>query len=267
MRIGLRHPVGLGPSQGHADRRGAPQPDAEHDRHADSSRDGDALAFDHLRRLEPARQHDAVERGYRGDGAIRRRVTCRRRRNRERGGKGRHQQRRQPPEPHPGARDHAHDRQQHDPRPVVGGDRSESSGHADCRGQVQHPAGAADLGSNDAEQQPGDHRPGAEFPEEQVKHHHGQDNKHQCSAENVNHPPCAGRLAWDACRVHVICCLGHGCLSSLSACLAFRAAHLRARRSSIRLSVVRRRGAGRESRPRRAAARRVHTGLAILFAL
>src|SRR5262245_13930047 len=50
----LRNPVGLGPSQGHADRPGAAECDAEHDRHAHSNREGDALALDHLGSLETA---------------------------------------------------------------------------------------------------------------------------------------------------------------------------------------------------------------------
>src|SRR5215472_6529092 len=88
----LRNPVGLGPSQGHADRPGATEREAEHDRHADGNREGDALAFDHLGSLETARQHDAIERGYGGNGTVGRCVFRRRRRNRKRRGEGKHQQ-------------------------------------------------------------------------------------------------------------------------------------------------------------------------------
>jgi hypothetical protein len=72
---------------------------------------------------------------------------------------------------------------------VVCGDRCESSGYSDCRGEIKHPASAAELGSNDAEQKPDDHRPGAEVPEEHVKQRQGQDNSHQRGHENMNHPP------------------------------------------------------------------------------
>lgn len=65
----------------------------------------------------------------------------------------------------------------------------ESPGYPDRRGEIQHPAGAAELGPDNADHQPDDHRSGAEFPQERVKHHHGQDNTHQRSAENMNHPP------------------------------------------------------------------------------
>src|SRR5262249_23730170 len=79
-------------------------------------------------------------------------------------------------------------RQQHHPRPVVGADRPESRDYPDRRGKIQHPASAAELGPDHAGHKPDDHRPGAEVPQEQVKHHHGQDNTHQSGTENMNHP-------------------------------------------------------------------------------
>jgi hypothetical protein len=94
-----------------------------------------------------------------------------------------------PPEPHPGASYDGQDRQQSYPPPVVCGERPESCGHSDPGGEIQHPAGAADLGSENAEQKPDDHCVGAELPDECVNQHHRQDNSHKYSTENVNHPP------------------------------------------------------------------------------
>ena len=36
-----------------------------------------------------------------------------------------------------------------------------------------------------------------------MQQHHRQDNTHQRGAENMNHPPGAGRLARDGCRFRV----------------------------------------------------------------
>src|SRR5262249_41084143 len=76
-----------------------------------------------------------------------------------------------------------HERRQPHPRPVVAGDRPEPRASSDRRGKIQHPASAAELGPDHADHKPDDHRPGAKGPEEQVKHHHGQDNTDQRGTE------------------------------------------------------------------------------------
>ena len=70
MRIGLRNPVRLGPSQRNADRRGATQDDAEHDRHHGGDRQGTVLSIDDRWCAEAAHDDDAVERPDRDDDTV-----------------------------------------------------------------------------------------------------------------------------------------------------------------------------------------------------
>src|SRR6476620_7764392 len=52
-----------------------------------------------------------------------------------------------------------------------------------------------DLGSDNAEQQPDDHRVGTELPDECVDQHHGQDYSHQYGGEYMDDAPGVRRLS------------------------------------------------------------------------
>ena len=149
----LGHPIGLGPAQRHADRRADAHDGAEHDRHGGGNRRGEARLPRPPRGRRSDGRRDAVQRCDADDHAIDHGVPPRRHRNDERGSVGDHQQRSEPPEPDPGAREDAHGRQQRHPPPVVGGKRSEPRGEPHPRCDPRHPASAAELGTHPAEQE------------------------------------------------------------------------------------------------------------------
>jgi hypothetical protein len=121
---GLGDPVWLGPSQGHTDRRGATQDQAEHDGHPSGDEQDEMVAVDDLGGAEPARDDDAIQRRDGHDDAVDHGVGRRGHRGHKGGGIGDHQQRREPPKPDPGAGKDARGGQQRRPPPVIGGERS-----------------------------------------------------------------------------------------------------------------------------------------------
>ena len=116
------------------------------------------VAVDDLGGAEPARDDDAVQRRDGHDDAVDDGVGRRGHRGHKGGGIGDHQQRREPPKPDPGAGKDTRGGQQRRPPPVIGGERSKSCRDAEHRSDHQHPAGAAELGSNSAEDKANEHR-------------------------------------------------------------------------------------------------------------
>ena len=59
------------------------------------------------------------------------------------------------------------------------------------RGEIAHPASAAELRADTAKENPGDHGRGSELPDEHTDHDGGKDNSHQERTKDVHGPSSA----------------------------------------------------------------------------